>query len=221
MIVRINQVDHASAEALTGWSVGGLAGEIAFPAHVDVRAFQVLILEEDERAQPLTAEFRRRQMRTLIPKVLESFVGDDESIVLRLDGPFTDQELLPALSYATDSLHCARYVLGSVEKFDPAAHPPLASLRLQAEGSCLTSLCGDPRLGLERSVRLRAMVVPEVYVDPLLDSHETEDERFREILPVAKLLLSTARDLASLFLWTGHLESAELKQAIIHRLSLP
>jgi hypothetical protein len=80
------------------------------------------------------------------------------------------------------------------------------------------ALCGDENIGLSRSVRLRAMAVPEELVAPLLDVAATDDERWQEILPHSPFLLSTTPQLRSLRILSSKLDPAEIKNRLTRQL---
>src|SRR5579862_4793532 len=103
MIVRINQVEAAQIEKDSGWS-GGQQGPIlggAWPA--DMRAFELVILGQDEQQRPLTETFRQTQLRHIIPEAAAALREKGEECVVRLDGPLADGELLAAFRRLTDA----------------------------------------------------------------------------------------------------------------------
>src|SRR5687768_2930548 len=101
MIVRINQFDVPRAEVEAGWASDGAMGPIAYEWPGDARAYEILILERDERNQPLDDSFRQSQIRQLIPQAVAALRDPGEEVVVRLDGPFTAAELMPALRHVT------------------------------------------------------------------------------------------------------------------------
>ena len=70
MIVRINQFDPANAEPYCGWGDDGLRGAISYDWPADTNAFEVLILESDERQRQLAPAFRQSQLRRLLPEIV-------------------------------------------------------------------------------------------------------------------------------------------------------
>src|SRR3954468_15428001 len=103
MIVRINQIDVAKAEADAGWAPGGHLGGFKATWPADFRAFELLILSQDEQKQPLTEKFRQQQLRQMIPQAAIALKAATDAAVLRLDGPLTNKELLPAFRHLTDA----------------------------------------------------------------------------------------------------------------------
>jgi hypothetical protein len=220
MIVRINQIDVAAAESATGWDPGPPRGGVDFTWPLRTFAYQIFILDVDERQQPLPGAFRQNQLRQLIPQVLSALAGDEtQETVVRLDGPVIDGELLAAFGYAADPTGCERYAISATHKLDPLPDAVLSSVRLVPTPALLKTMCGDAQLGLDRSVRLRAFAVPEPMVNPLLDTTDLDDERWREVLPRATMVLSTAVNLQSLVVWTPRFDPAEAKRRIMQRLA--
>ena len=64
----------------------------------DTHAFEVLILESDERQRQLAPAFRQSQLRRLLPEILAALAEPGEQIVARLDGPMAAGELVGAMS---------------------------------------------------------------------------------------------------------------------------
>src|SRR5687768_1174729 len=102
MIVRINQFDAPRPDAEAGWPTAGRMGPLGAPWPAGIRAFELLILEQDEQKRPLPEAFRQQQMRQLIPQAVAALREPGEAIVVRLDGPLAERELLPAYRYLTD-----------------------------------------------------------------------------------------------------------------------
>jgi hypothetical protein len=138
--------------------------------------------------------------------------------VIRLDGQLADGEMLAAFTYVVDALTCERYAISETQKLDPRADAAMTSIRLLPLPAALAGLCADPQLGLGRSVRLRALAVPEPLVNPLLDTTDVDDERWRDILPQSAFVLSTAVDLLSLLVWTPRFDAAETRRRVTQRL---
>src|SRR5213079_18043 len=91
-------------------------------------------------------------------------------------------ELAGEFSHLTDARGYGRFSISSVEKLTVEPGAIAGSVRLQVLPQRFTSLCADPAVGLERSVRLRVFSVPEFLVNPLLDITYLEDERWDEVL---------------------------------------
>jgi hypothetical protein len=220
MIVRINQIDVAGAESASGWDPGPPRGGVDFSWPLRTFAYQIFILDQDERQQPLPVAFRQNQVRQLIPQILAALADDEtQQTVVRLDGPLSDGELLAAFGYLADPTGCERYAISATQKLDPLPDAVLSSVRLVPTPALLKTLCADAQLGLDRAVRLRAFAVPEPMVNPLLDTTDLDDERWRDILPKATMVLSTAVNLQSLVVWTPRFDPAEAKRRIMQRLA--
>jgi hypothetical protein len=219
MIVRINQIDVPTAELSAGWDMGNPRGavEAAWPA--GTFAYEVMVLDRDERDQPLPISFRQGQTRQLIPPVLAALADADDRVVLRFDGLLAEGELLAAVPIAADHGRVERFAFSATEKLDEPTRAAMTSIRLLPRPQHLTEICTDIQLGLERSVRLRAFAVPEELVNPLLDTADVDDERWRDILPRCAFALSTANGLLSLLIWTPRFNAAETKQRIMDKLS--
>ena len=219
MIVRINQLPVEQAEA-ESWSGGGgpLRGTIAYAWPEGTRAFEVLVLDRDEQQRPLSEPFRQAQLRRLIPQVVAAAKEPVEQIVVRLDGPVSPRELLPALCHLTDASGRGRFMVSELAKLDPRPQDVMASARVAPSDTGLAALCADGELGLERSVRLRLFCVPERLVNGLLDIHFASDGRWGEILDEAGFVLNAARELRSLYVISRRLEAAEFKARLMKRL---
>ncbi|MGH7213346.1 MAG: hypothetical protein ACREIT_00990 [Tepidisphaeraceae bacterium] len=220
MIVRINQFDVIHADQYSGWPARGRSGPVEFTWPDDAYAFELLILEQDEQHQPLAKSFRQLQLRQLIPEVLGALREPGEEIVVRLDGPLVEGELNSACRHLTDARGAGRFAVSPVQKLDPQPGPhEIESVRIApAAPERLGALCADLSLGLEKSVRLRAMLVPAELVNPLLDVSEPDDERWGEILARAGCVLGTARGMQSLHLITRRFNPAETKSRLMARL---
>lgn len=218
MIVRINQIDVATAELSAGWDIGNPRGAMEAIWPPDTFAYEVMVLDRDERDQPLPISFRQTQTRQLIPPVLAALSDPDSRVVLRLDGLLAEGELLAAFRAAADHDRIERFAFSATEKLDEPTRAAMTSIRLLPRPSHLAEVCTDAQLGLERSVRLRAFAVPEALVNPLLDTADVDDERWRDILPNCAFALSTANGLLSLLIWTPRWNAAETKQRIMEKL---
>src|SRR3954452_723741 len=124
MIVRINQLDAARADLDSGWPSAGLLGAVrpgapprASAAELPpVRAFELLILGQDEQNRPLTETFRQGQLRQMIPPALGALREPGEEVVVRLDGPVADGELLAAFRWLTDPDGRGRFAVSGMRK---------------------------------------------------------------------------------------------------------
>src|SRR4051794_21185964 len=175
MIVRINEFDPANAEPYSGWGIDPFRGAIEFDWPAQTHAFEILILENDEQRQHLPVAFRQEQLRRLIPDIVESLRSSGEKIVVRLDGPLLAGELLEGFRYLTDERGVGRFAISAASRFNPAESPTMSSLRMELLPQRLAELCMDAKLGLNREVRLRVMVIPEALVNPLLDVAHLDD----------------------------------------------
>jgi hypothetical protein len=224
VIVRINQIDPTQFEgdpqstASPPWPSDGPTGRI----HIQwtPRAYEVLILDQDEQRKPLPDAFRQQQLRKIIPLASAALAERGQILVLRLDGPAAPGELLPALAHLASGMIGpeTRFACTEFQKLHAAGPATIASLRIAATPVVAGILCGDENLGLSRSVRLRAMAVPPDLVAPLLDVAATDDERWQEILPHSRFLLSTTPQLRSLRILSSSLEPAEIKSRITRQL---
>src|SRR5688572_4568282 len=131
MIVRINQFEVGRVEQEAGWASGGMMGPVRYEWPTDARSYEVLILEQDEQRRPPGEKFRQGQMRQLIPQAVAALREAGEEVVVRLDGPFAKNELLPALSHLTDDDGRGRFTVTEVQKLDPQPLEMIASVRLQ------------------------------------------------------------------------------------------
>lgn len=218
MIVRLNQIEVHYAEQYAGWGTRGPQGSIHYAWPNSVRAFEVLVLDHDEHRRPLDPQFRRAQIRQLIPEIIAALSGPEEHLVVRLDGPLAEAEMLAAVDYAANPSLCDRFGLSPVLKLKPEKQGPVASLRMQLTTAGWKSLSGDSRIGLERSVRMRAFAVPLEFINPLLDTGELDDERWRDILPRAGFVLSTVSGLESVYVLTSRFDAATAKSRLMSRL---
>ena len=218
MIVRINQLDVSRAEEEVGWAEQGMLGPVRYALHPETHIYELLILERDESDRSIDEHFRHAQLRQLIPEVLSGLQDPGEEIVLRLDGPMTEGELLAAMRYLTDFQGKGRYAFSPLRKLDPDPEEEIGSIRLQMTPPMITALCADPTLGLQRSVRLRAFSVPEAMVNPLLDIDTTDDERWGEIMSHCGFLLTTTRGLRSLHVRSRRLDPQAMKSRLIKQL---
>src|SRR5437868_1133348 len=131
MIVRINQFDVSRAEAEAGWAGRGMLGPIEFVWPEGTRAYEILVLDQDEQHRPLSESFRQAQLRQLIPEALAALSEPAEKTVLRLDGPLTDGELLAAFNHLTDAKGAGRFAVSQLLKLEPQPQDVIGSVRIQ------------------------------------------------------------------------------------------
>src|SRR4051794_7562294 len=182
MIVRINQFDAPRPEAESGWPADGRLGPLLAPWPEGTKAYEILTLEQDEARRPLTEQFRQQQLRQLIPQAVAALGEPGEEIVVRLDGPFAERELMPAYRHLTDPQGAGRFAAAPLAKLDTAPAEVLTGVRIQPNAEGLQRLCADPALGLERSVRMRVFSVPGDVSAALVDTDSPDDERWAELL---------------------------------------
>lgn len=218
MIVRINQFDAPRPDAEAGWPSSGRLGPLGAAWPTGVRAFEVLILEQDEQQRPLSEAFRQQQMRQLIPQAVAALREPGEAVVVRLDGPLARRELLPAYRHLTDATGEGRFAVSAAGNVDAGAHELLAGVRLQPTDSSLAALCADAELGLERSVRMRVFGVAGEMVNPLLDIDAVQDERWSDVLARAGFVLGTVRNLLALHVLTVRFDAATVKGRLMRQL---
>ncbi len=219
MIVRINQIEVAQAEQASGWPIHGLTGPIQFRWPADNNAYEILVLSRDEQTQPLHFEFRQQQVRQLIPIVLNAVRERGEEVVIRLDGAMRSGELIGGFAHLTETHGYGRYSIARVDKLNFDPDETTGSVRFQLLPHRIGSICMDAAIGLERSVRMRLIGIPEELVNPLLDTHDLDDERWTEILPQAGFMLSTSTRLRSIEVITPRLKAAQIKDRLLQLLS--
>jgi hypothetical protein len=220
MIVRINQLDASRAEADSGWPAGGPTGPLrtdpgALPG---AKVFELLILEQDEQGRPLSETFRRAQLRQMLPQAIAALREPGEEVVLRLEGPLADGELLAAFRWLTDSDGRGRFAFSAAHKRDHGPQEVMCAVRVHPSPRLLASICGDMALGLERSVRLRAASVPEDLVNVALGLATPDDARWDDVLPRAGFVLGTTRGLRSLQVATSRFDAGTVKSRVMRRL---
>lgn len=218
MIVRINQIDIAKAEAESGWPAGGRLGGVKASWPAGVKSFELVILLQDERNQPLTDTFRQQQLRQMIPQAAFALRQPGEVFVARLDGPVAERELLPAWRHLTDPDGRGRYAFTAVAKADDAPAELAACVRVVPSNKRLASICQDPALGVERAVRLRLFLVPEMAVADLLEAVEPDDARWEAILAACPLQIGTTAGLRSLQIYTRQFDVTQVKSLVMQRL---
>ena len=218
MIVRINQFDPANTEPYSGWGDDGLRGAILYDWPEDTHAFEVLILESDEKQRQLPPSFRQSQLRRLLPDVLASLAEPGEQIVARLDGPLAAGELLDSMKFIADAQGNGRFACSGAERLVHDAPPPIASLRLHVTFPRLAALCMDSSAGLDSEVRLRLFLVPESLVNSVLQLNELDDEGWADVLSQAGVVMGSMRGMQSIYLLTRRVDSTEVRQRILKRL---
>jgi hypothetical protein len=218
MIVRINQFDPANAEPYSGWGDEGLRGAILYEWPEETHAFEVLILESDERQRQLAPSFRQSQLRRLLPEILGALSEPGEQIVARLDGPVAPGELLGVNRHLTDSQGRGRFAWSAAKRMQGDAPPPMGSVRIHLNAQRLSALCMDSNAGLDSGVRMRLFLVPESLVDTVLEIDELDDERWGEVFPHAGLMIGSMRTMQSIYLLTQRVDAGEARQRIMKRL---
>ncbi len=218
MIVRINQFDAAQADELAGWGNSGLQGPLDYRWPTSAHAFEVLILDSDEKSRPLSLSFRQSQLRRMIPELILAMKNPDEHIVLRFDGALAAGELLGVFAQLTDAQGQGRFAVSESQKLQTEAEIVVGSVRLAPTTAHLPRVCADDRIGLEHAVRLRAFAVPPELVNPLLDMTHADDERWIDILPRAGFVLSTSRGLSALQITSGDISPDQARDRMRRRL---
>src|SRR5437762_2603247 len=220
MIVRINQFDAANAEPYSGWEANAIRGPIDCELPAGTHAFEILILESDEKQQKLAPSFRQAQLRQLLPDILAALREPTEEIVLRLDGPLCAGELLAVFKHLTDPRGHGRFAISSAQKFEIAPSPPaVTSVRIHVPVPQLQTILQDTELGLHRNVRLRAFAVRESIVNPLLDIDDLDDERWAEILAQTGFVLGSVKSLQALQILTHKMAPEQMRNRVVQRLS--
>jgi hypothetical protein len=218
MIVRINQFDPANCEPYCGWGDDGLRGAILYDWPDDTHAFEVLILESDERQRQLAPAFRQSQLRRLLPEILVALAEPGEQIVARLDGPLAAGELLDSMKFTADAQGHGRFACSSAQRLTHESPAPIASIRLHLTLQRLATLCMDSSAGLDSDVRLRLFLVPESLVNTVLEVNELDDERWADILSQAGVVMGSMRAMQSIYLLTRRIDATEVRQRILKRL---
>lgn len=220
--VRINQLDLAQAEPESAWPSAGPQAGVRGPWPGDTRAFEVLIVGVDEHSRAISDGFRHEQLRRMIPQVVMALRDPGEELVVRLDGPLADRELMPAYRWLVDPIErTGRFACSPIRKLEHPAEDVLASVRVQPSIRQLAAICGDGSVGLERSVRLRIASVPEQLIGQVLSLDQPDDPAWAAIVAEAGFMLSTSRGLRSLQVLTHRLDAAAIKGRIMQRLLHP
>ncbi len=215
----------SQVERDSGWLSGGMVGPIApqgappaGPWPAETRAFELVILGQDEQRRPLTESFRQLQLRHLIPEAIAALTEGSDEVVVRLDGPLTDGELLAAFRRLTDPAGNGRFAFAPAQKLAAAPLAVMGSVRLVLPLKPLAALCADSSLGLERAVRLRAFSMPPALVSDALELDSVTDVLWGEILTRAGFYLGTTRGLRSLQILTSRHDAAAVKAKVMKRL---
>jgi hypothetical protein len=216
MIVRINQLETEIAERAAGWDSDSFRATIERSWPDETSAYQLLILDHDEAHQPVPAELRRNQIRQMLPQLIQTLTMPDDHIVLRFDGTFSPAGLGPVFAFAADPEKCRRFSYSSADRLADCEEPPITSIRLLPRPGHLADLFAGARMN--ESVRLRAFGLPSELVDPLLDTADLDDERWRDLLPSIAFMVSTSHDLLSLLIWTSRFDADEIRQRITEHL---
>jgi hypothetical protein len=183
-----------------------------------LRTFELLILGHDEQNRPVSDAFRQAQLRQMVPHALIALREGDEEIVVRLDGPLAEGELLAGFRWLTEADGRGRFAVSGAWKREDAPSEVIGGIRLQPSPGRLAGLCADGGLGLERSVRLRAFCVPGSLVNTVLEIAEAEDARWGEVLERAGVTIGTTRGLRSLHIQSRRLDAAGVKSRVMRRL---
>jgi hypothetical protein len=178
----------------------------------------VLILEQDEARRPLAESFRQQQLRQLIPQAIAALREPGDEVVVRLDGPLAERELLPVFRHLTDPDGRGRYAISAAAKLTAEPEEVISGVRIQPTDLALHMLCGDAALGLERSVRLRAFGVPPEAAAMLLEVDALDDERWPDLLGQAAFVLSTVPTLRALHILTARFDATAVKGRLMQRL---
>ena len=156
----------------------------------------------------------------MLPQAISALKESGEELVVRLDGPLEDGELLAAFRWLTDPDGRGRVAFSAARTGEHAPREVYCTVAIQPSPQVLASLCGDMALGLERSVRLRVVSVREDLVTPLVESAAAagEADRWKEIVPQAGFVLGTTRGLRSLHIFTRRLDATAVKARVRRRL---
>jgi hypothetical protein len=92
-------------------------------------------------------------------------------------------------------------------------------VRIQPTEASLQMLCGDKAMGLERSVRMRLLSMPEDLAATVIEIDAPEDVRWAEVLGRTGFVLSTVRGMLALHVLTSRFDAAVLKSRLMQRLA--
>ncbi len=218
MIVRINEIDAATAEAAGDWGLDPRRGPISYDWPAGTRAFEVVVLDRDEHGRPVADAFRHNQLRHLIAETIAALREPGEETVLRLDGALAEGELLYAVEHVADTRWYGRFLLSETGRLEAEPREVIASLRVHCPLASVAVLCADPHLGLHRSVRLRAFGVPDRLIVPLMSLGVADDDRWDDVMPYAGFQVGTVRGLRGLHVLTPRLDAATFRARLTRRL---
>ncbi|HEX8912532.1 MAG TPA: hypothetical protein VF796_09245 [Humisphaera sp.] len=218
MIVRINQIDPARAEADAGWPAAPRVGGLRATWPLGTRAMEVLILSQDEHRQPLTDAFRQQQFRQMLPQVAVALRGPGELPVLRLDGPVTARELLPAWEHLAAADGRDRFAFSAAARLEIAEGDAIGSVRTAPGWPALVAALADRHLGLESNVRARLFLATDDHVPALLDAGEVDDPVWEHLLDVCPAVIAPTRGLRSIQIFSRAFDVPQVKQLVMQRL---
>jgi hypothetical protein len=215
MIVRIHQLPIRDIDTATGWPDEGLNGSIRYDWPGRFFGYELVVREENESSEPVPDAQRQQQLRRLLPRIVEALRVEGHEIVIRLDGPMRRGELLEAFNYLTDEQgkSLGRFAISAVQQFDSGNS--LGSIRLVMDPSVFAAMCADENVGLGRELRLRLFSVPTDLVNPLLDTEETDDERWPVILPETGFVVETGKELKSIYVRTSRYGPEEITERLM------
>jgi hypothetical protein len=217
MIVRINPIDLSQVAADGGWPSGSYAASVSSPWPDDARAYELLILSQDEKNQPLGDDFRQHQLRQMIPQAAIALTPEEDDLVARLDGHYADSELQPAWHHLTEADGSGAFAFSPTARTDPAVEP-WGSVRIAPSWRRLAQACADPAIGFERSVRLRLFAVAPTAAASLVEVSATDDDRWPLLLSQCHFFLSTTPELKSLQLVVRQMDTTQVKAKVMQRL---
>jgi hypothetical protein len=215
MIVRINQIDPAQADATSGWPVSDESG-FAWPS--GMRAMDLFILSEDENRQPLSDAFRRQQFRQMLPQIAIALRDVGESPVLRLHGPLGESDLLAGWQHLTDADGRGRYAFSAAARTSVSDLPPVATLTLAPSWKGLSVACADGRLGIDRAVQSLLLLCPDEQVPTCLTGVIEAKPDWQALLGQCSVAVRPTRSLRSIQLFARHMDMPQVKQRIMQRL---
>ncbi len=219
MIVRLHQFPVNDAERLGGWPEWGAIGGITYSWPEDTGAFEVSVADQDETGRPVSGRSRRDHLKSMIPTLAQTLKEPQEVVIARLDGPCAPGELLAALNHLPAVDAPGRFVLSSVEKLDASPGTCFASVRMEMDFDRLETLCADPGLNLETSVRLRLFCVPEETVDAVLQTADPNDDRWAEILGRTSFVIQPVGGMDSVQILTPRYGPTEVSARITRALT--
>lgn len=218
MIVRINPIDITRAEHESGWPVEPFVGGLAAAWPPAVRAYELTIPPQDEKGRPLTDEFRRQQMRQMIPQAAIALRGLEDVPVLRFDGRMAGRELFPAWRHLPADDDAGRFAYSAAGKLEESAVHPAASVRLSGDLRRISAAVNDAAIGMERTVRCRLFFAPPSAAASLIDVSDTGDARWPGLLAESKLMIGTTSGLRSLHLFSAEHDLTQVRTKVMQRL---